>query len=189
MSDFQAITGGVQHDARAPVSADQETILGDGTTVSPLRVGTSSSFEAWFLNPLEDPSGPRLGNPVVAVDDPPETGIVSVRTGAAGLGDPQLPQVIALITQCGDAGTSEVAVRVQSSGFVVLTADQWDLITDESGGLSPGLPYYLDWALDSFGHLTSTPPSTPGMAFVQIGVAMDPVTLLISLPATVSILT
>ncbi len=138
---------------------------------------------AQFSNPLSSPTEPRLGNPVVATDDVPTEGITTVRTGSAGQGSPQLPQVIGLLIEVGAVGQDGGTVTVQSSGEVTLTAAQWDLITDGSGGLTQGAIYYLDPTLDLFGRLTTTFPTTSGTAIAQVGVALSATTMLLSLPA------
>ncbi len=132
-------------DSRLMVSADQVTIFGNGTVELPLRAAAgATTFLAQFSNPLSSPTEPRLGNPVVATDDVPTEGITTVRTGSAGQGSPQLPQVIGLLIEVGAVGQDGGTVTVQSSGEVTLTAAQWDLITDGSGGLTQGAIYYLD---------------------------------------------
>lgn len=54
---------------------------------------------------------------------------------------------------------------VKVSGVLTLTTGQWDAVTDETGGLTPGVKYYL--SNDTFGHLTQTETS------VLAGVALS----------------
>jgi hypothetical protein len=141
------------------------------------------TFKAQFSNPFSDPNEPRFGHAVVATNDPHTVGVATVRTGSAGLGSPQLPQIVGLIVAPGTLGLDGGLVTVQESGQVVGTIAQWDRIAGTSGGLVAGLPYYLDWGFNSFGGLTSVPPPNAGMARVQVGVAINSTTLVLSLPA------
>lgn len=189
MTDTRITSTSASVDSRSMVSADQQTIFGNGTSENPLRSTAGSSFIAQFFNAFADPNEPRIGNVVVATGTTPSVGIATVRTGSAGLGDPQLPQAIAVLIDAGEAGTSGGAVTAQFAGPVTLTTDQWDLVTGESGGLSQGAIYYLDWGFDSFGKLTQVKPIDEGMMIVQVGVAQSSTTLLLSLPAVPLLIT
>ncbi len=183
MTDTRLVTGGVRNAVGDRVACDQVTIIGDGTTESPLRSGSSGDSEVLFSNPLSDPNEPRVGNPVVAIAGDAEGLDGVVRTGSAGTGSPQLPQVVGVLVEAPDAGSSGVPVRMRTTGKVTLTTDEWDLITGDSGGLTEGAPYYLDWGFNSFGHLTTVAPTGSGQKKVQVGVALNVTTLVLSLPA------
>lgn len=183
MTDTRLTAGGVKNAVGDRVACDQVTILGDGTTESPLRSGSSGDSEVLFSNPLTSPTEPRVGNPVVATSGDAEGLDGVVRTGSAGTGSPQLPQVIGVLIEAPDAGATDVPVLMRTTGKVTLTTDQWDLITGDTGGLTEGAPYYLDWGFNSFGHLTTTEPTGSGQQKVQVGVALSETTLVLSLPA------
>lgn len=61
--------------------------------------------------------------------------------------------------------------EVQFRGILALTTGQWDTVTGEAGGLTPGATYYLDPA--TAGRMTQTPPSTTGQEVARCGVALS----------------
>lgn len=61
--------------------------------------------------------------------------------------------------------------NVQTDGLLVATTAQWDAVTGQTGGLSPGAWYYL--SPTTAGGLTSTPPSTANQYVVPIGLAIS----------------
>ena len=71
----------------------------------------------------------------------------------------------------------EVAIgasgNVRMGGLVTASKAQWDAITGQSGGLTPGMLYYLS---AEFGMLSSTPPDPaayPGAWIVEMGIAQS----------------
>lgn len=189
MSDVIELSGGGQANAEAIVSADQESIIGDGTQFSPLRGVAGNGFQAQFFNPFADPNEPRLGKAVVVdVSQTATIGRTAVRTGSAGNDlELQFPQVIGLLIQCAPPGFSDRACTVQSSGIVTLTAEEWSWVIGGDGVLVGGKPYYLTWSFHAFGGLVDEPPPDPDMAFVQVGVALNQTSLLLSCPSVVTI--
>lgn len=184
MSETVLTNAGAPANSLTLVTCDQKTILGNGTTERPLHTGSATSeFEAQFDNAFSDPNEPRVGNPVVVTTGAPSVGVAIVRTGSAGLGSPQLPFVVGILVEAGELGSSGGEVTVQTVGEVTLTTAQWDHVTGGSGGLTRSGVYYLDWGFNSFGKLTTVVPPTSGMAISQVGVALNPTTLLLSLPA------
>lgn len=64
------------------------------------------------------------------------------------------------------------AAEGQTQDVLELTTGQWDAVTGGSGGLTPGLPYYLDGV--TAGRITTTAPSLPNFAYnVRVGVALS----------------
>ena len=66
---------------------------------------------------------------------------------------------------------SNASGNIQSDGVFVATAAQWDAVTGQTGGLTPGAIYYL--SPTTAGAITSTPPSTTGQYVVQVGIALS----------------
>ena len=60
--------------------------------------------------------------------------------------------------------------NVNTGGEMVLTIAQWDVITGQTGGLTPGAKYFEDNA--TAGHMTSTPPSSGYL--LPVGKAISP---------------
>lgn len=58
-----------------------------------------------------------------------------------------------------------------TNGRLTATTTQWDAITGQTGGLTPGDKYYLDPA--TAGKLTATPPSADGQVMAPIGQAVS----------------
>lgn len=65
------------------------------------------------------------------------------------------------------AASAEAPYRF--AGELALTTDQWDSITGETGGLTPGERYYISSA--TAGKITKTAPSAGGTLIAQVGVA------------------
>lgn len=57
------------------------------------------------------------------------------------------------------------------NGLLVATTAQWDAVTGQTGGLTPGSTYFLDPT--TVGKLTVTAPTTVGQSVVQVGVALS----------------
>lgn len=77
--------------------------------------------------------------------------------------------------------TAGEPVRTQFCGPLDLTADQWDQVTDDTGGLVAGATYFLSSATP--GKLTRTPPSTPGTFVVKLGVGLGPRSMMVQVSA------
>lgn len=68
---------------------------------------------------------------------------------------------------------------VQTDGLLTATAAQWDSVTGQTGGLTPGAVYYLSSAIA--GRITSTAPTAVGEYVARIGRAMSATSLDISI--------
>lgn len=75
------------------------------------------------------------------------------------------------------AASAEAPYRF--AGELSLTTDQWDSITGESGGLTPGERYFVSSA--TAGKITKTAPSSGGTFVFQVGVAESANTMQIQL--------
>ncbi len=176
MTDTRVLTGGVPTDVLAMATADQDTIVGNGTIFDPLRAGSGpDEFVAEFSNPFSDPNEPRIGQPVVVTEDDPAAGICVVRTANA---DPAnlLPYVLGLIVDTG-SGSGQVTVR--TSGEVTATIEDWNFVVGNDEGLITGDVYYLD--ASGFGQMFQNQPTTPGAAIAQIGIALSSTTMLLAI--------
>lgn len=85
----------------------------------------------------------------------------------------------------GIPGVEGEAVISKFVGPLTLTTDQWDQITEGSGGLILNRQYFL--SDDSEGHLLDNIPSTSGSFIVPIGTALSPQTLMIQIGAPTEI--
>lgn len=105
--------------------------------------------------------------------------ITSVRAASAGIsGGPtsELAQAVGIVSFDGEGDVC----HVRTSGRLTLPTEIWDSVTGQFGGLTPGAVYYLS---NVVGQLTTTMFTTPGAFVVQVGIALDAGTLLLSLPA------
>lgn len=68
--------------------------------------------------------------------------------------------------------------NVQTDGGLVATTAEWDLITGQTGGLTPGAIYFLSSA--TAGKLTTTAPSASGEFVLRVGQASSTTSLEIS---------
>jgi hypothetical protein len=101
---------------------------------------------------------------------------VTVATGnlSAALADGSGAQVcVGLLTQNWSTGDATVC----GAGPLTLTTAQWDLVTGQSGGLTPGATYYV--ADVDAGNITSTAPSAPGDYVTVVGYAMNATTMIV----------
>lgn len=73
--------------------------------------------------------------------------------------------------------------RVQTSGKLVLTQAQWDIVTGMVGGLSPEQPYFVNAA----GFLTPTPDITDGKYLVPVGYAVSSTEFIITIGTQVQL--
>lgn len=93
--------------------------------------------------------------------------------------------------QANAAGTSEVLGLVQSAsiapagsgsvqtnGVMTASTGQWDAVTGESGGLTPGATYFLDPA--TAGMLTQTAPVAVGEFVTRVGRALSTTDMVIN---------
>jgi hypothetical protein len=176
---------GVPNAALAMASADQTSIIGNGTREDPLRTGEGNST---FLAEWQHPSRitpPVLGAPVAVIAGTPafDVAISIVSPGNAGdsvvgTRDLIVGFVASILT---DPGFSVGLVVVQTSGTLTLTNEQWSAVT--SPGLDPGQVYYLQDQFDNFGLMSTSKPTIEGHFVVPIGIALSESTLLLAVPS------
>ena len=71
-----------------------------------------------------------------------------------------------------DASIAQSAAGfVQTDGVLEATTAQWDAVTGQTGGLTPGSVYFLSAA--TAGRLTTTAPTTSGEYVVRMGIAIS----------------
>ncbi len=175
MTDIQPTAGGRPASNTAMVSADQVTILGNGTTDLPLRAGGGgSTFLAAFLGDVSFP--PAVGQPVSIGFGTPSVGVARV---ILSIGGPVAGIIIALEDVVIDGSDVTATATIQSAALVTLTTDEWEAVTAGSG-LVPGTAYYLDPL--TLGFLTTTKPVGIGEFVAQIGVAVTTTELAVFLP-------
>lgn len=182
MTDTLIRSGGVNTPDVYMVSADQVTILGNGTTENPLRAGPGTAggtMTAAFRDGGDDPF-PGLPVFIAGVSEP--GGITTVQqtdvrasefTGPLA-GSSAAAAGLIVTVNAGDT------VEVQTSGIVTLTEAEWDEATGGSGGLVLGTTYYPAIFPDL--GLTSTRPSAPGVFVTPVGVALNATMLLLYTP-------
>jgi hypothetical protein len=86
-------------------------------------------------------------------------------------------QVLGLVRDASiSSSTSGV---IQTDGVLSATTAQWDAVTGDSGGLTPGAAYYL--SASTAGQLTTNAPTTAGQFVVRIGLALSSTELDISI--------
>lgn len=175
MTDTRRIAGGPPVPSLAMVSADQVTILGNGTPEHPLRAVhavDASVFTAAFRGGT---LLPRRGQPVFVAFVSMPGGITTVQPAIA-IEDFATSQVAGVIVAVNPDGT----VQVKSSGLVELAPEDWEAVTGSTGGLQLGVTYFLDGV--EFARLVPTPPTTPRVLVVRIGIGLNARTLLLMLP-------
>lgn len=174
MSSVSITRGGRPVDVKSMASADQETIVGNGSTELPFRAASGSGLTATF----DAVSGFGVPHPGLFVSALPDNEIILGDASSAGI----LPEgaspseIIGVITRVTDG-----LARVQVGGIVELDLASWDLATGGTGGLDRGQVYYL--AAQPGGKITTSPPSGSNESVVQLGVALNPTTMITSTPS------
>ncbi len=132
------------------------------------------------------PGSPTTYNPLAGASFPPGTPVRqdlahddTVLPGQAN--SIQSTIVTGLAVNPGVGPWRQRRVLVQYIGPLTLTADQWDEITGDEGGLVRGVPYFLSATFA--GKLTTRAPYTDGddTFDAPVGVALSPTTLFILL--------
>ncbi len=170
MTETRIIAGGVFTPNLALISADQDTILGDGTPVNPLHLSAGGS--AVLVGTLQDASDVDIGTTVRLLTS-------GDTFGKASTSEQLKPAQAVGIVTAFDSGTEEVSVTI--SGEVTLTTTQWDAWTGQSGGLTPGSIYYVGTFPDE-GTITTIAPSISGQFIAQVGIARSSTVMLLSTP-------
>ena len=129
------------------------------------------------------PAGDTLAASVSEVD---VVNAVNSNVAALPIGTPVYIQGAGAVdaAQANASGTTEVlglvsaasippasSGAIQTNGVLTATTAQWDAVTGESGGLTPGGTYFLDAA--NPGSLTQTPPVAVGEYVVRVGRALS----------------
>ena len=78
-----------------------------------------------------------------------------------------------------------VAGAIQTDGSLVASTAQWDAVTGQTGGLTPGALYYLSAA--TAGMLTTTAPTADGHYVAQVGKALSSTEMEISILSTIKL--
>jgi len=78
-------------------------------------------------------------------------------------------QILGLVADTSIAAAA--SGNIQTDGVLAATTGQWDAVTGETGGLTPGAVYYLD--AGTAGKLTQTAPTTTGQFVVKCGLAIS----------------
>jgi hypothetical protein len=110
-----------------------------------------------------------IGTPVYV---PAAGSVDKARANAASTKD-----VLGLIADVSVATNTQGAV--QSDGVLEATTAQWDAVTGQTGGLTPGAIYFLDAA--ATGKLTPTAPTADGEFVCRVGLALSTTELEISI--------
>jgi len=172
MTETRLTSGGVFTPTLAIISADQDTILGDGTIANPIRLASGGEESGdTLIGTLDDASEDDIGATVRLLTS-------GFTFGKAVTSEQFKPaQAIGIVTSF-DVDTGEVTVT--TVGEVTLTTAQWDAWTDGSGGLTSGAIYYVD---DVAGFLTSTATVVSGQFVAQVGIGRSATVMLLSTPA------
>lgn len=106
-------------------------------------------------------SAATIGQPVYSVSG---TNVDLAQADAQGT-----IRVAGLVLSAAVSATNSGDILID--GVLVATTTQWDAVTGQTGGLTPGANYFLDPA--NPGKLTTTAPTTVGEFVVRIGYALS----------------
>jgi len=172
MSNSSIISGGSPIPAGDTVVADQVTIRGAGTPNSPLRVsGGTGSLARTTPGTFIAGSSVRISS---------FGGVHAVLSSALAISS---ADVLGVLTEDSPAG---VDLTYQSTGIVTLTTAQWDAIAGTSGGLDPGIPYYLS-DVNSGELLPRASITASTHCLTQVGIAISATELQLQISAPIVI--
>lgn len=108
-----------------------------------------------------------------------EAGVVVIGTAVYvdAAGTVKKAQADALLTSrilglVQDASIAAAAIgNIQTDGVFVASTGEWDVVAGTTGGLTPGINYFLDPA--TAGLITATAPTTSGQVVVNLGLALS----------------
>ncbi len=92
-------------------------------------------------------------------------------------------KVIGLVSSLSIASTASGTVA--TSGIQTATTAQWDIVTGQTGGLTPNATYYL--SPTTSGSLTTTSPSTTGTWSQPVGIALNSTKMRIQIGRSVKV--
>ena len=171
MTETRLTAGGIFTPSLALISADQETILGDGTSSNPLRL-SSSGDDGFLVGTLSGADAGDIGAAVYV-----SSSIGGFTFSKTANGSLLTSQSVGVVSEF-NALTDEVTIA--TTGIVTLTTAQWDVHTGQSGGLTPGSIYYAN---SSGGALTVTQPATPTQFVAQVGIGFSATRMILSTPS------
>jgi hypothetical protein len=118
-----------------------------------------------------------IGTPVTSAS-PPLHGINEILPANATIGPGNTQFVIGIAATPGNAGQS---VNIKYLGPIDLTIEQWDVITGQVGGLTPGQQYYLSSGAQGTGKMQTIPANVNDDTAARsvIGRALSPTTLFV----------
>lgn len=180
MADHTRLSGSTANPSSAVVSADQQTILGNGTAEDPLRAGLvddtiRASFRGGSFEPLP-------GMPVFISFVPEPGGVTTVQPTTVSAVSPlqqgfsAFASVYGVIASVNLDGTVQVAAR----GSVTLTELEWEFSAGEVGGLTPGATYFAALGGLTAFVLSQQPDQRPGYFATRVGVALNATTMLLA---------
>lgn len=106
-----------------------------------------------------------------------------VYTDGAGTVDLAQADAVATVEVLGLVRALTIAAAasgaIQTDGILVATTAQWDVITGDIGGLTPGSVYFLD--PDTAGKITKVAPTSVGDFVVRLGKAISTLELEITI--------
>lgn len=164
MTQVSTIAGGRPTSADSNVTADQDTIVGNGTTEDPLRLGAGgTSRPVVVTGSTAFPKGtPVRPNGITA-------GVVTT-SEANGLSS---AATIGLLTSAVDASNRDSSA--QYAGIVEMTTAEWDAVTGDTGGLALGVLYYVSSTVT--GKISSTRTGVSNRCITLLGIALSPTEL------------
>lgn len=143
-----------------------DTVTGELTRMAV----TDTVFEVDYLSVQNETGGALvIGTPVYA------TGVAN-EVAKAQANALATAKVLGLVADVSIADSA--AGNVLTDGRLSATTGQWDAVTGQVGGLTPGARYYLGAAAP--GMLTTTPPATDGQVVAPVGTAKSTTELEVS---------
>lgn len=172
MSNTSFVPGGQPIPSESRVATDQATVFGDGTSGNPLRA-TGSSGSLTRSTPGTFPAGSA-----VRISNFDGTHAVLAEANAISSAS-----VVGVLTEDSEA---TIDAKYRSVGTVTLTEAQWDAIAGTSGGLDPGVPYYLSDTTPGM-LLPRAAIVTSGHFWTQVGIALSATELQLQLSAPIPV--
>lgn len=175
MSDTTIGPGQIPVPSASYATPDGVTILGAGIAENPLTTDGSHGTLGLF-NSLFTASVFVNGTPVYPLLYNAGTGLTELAQAVASTVATAGVLGLVVVDAAAPAGFYLV-----TNGLLTLTTAQWDAVVQgESGGLTVGDSYFLN-ANGAQKPITTTVPTGSGNAYVGIGIAISPTTMLVKI--------
>jgi hypothetical protein len=167
-----------------------------GNAIAGIVTFTSPSYSGVY-----EPANTNIQNHISDINNPHQTGILTLTNGNAGsivictpvyissnntvdkgkADNSGTKKIIGLVNQASIASGASGLIKIM--GTFTATTGQWDAVAGTTGGLTANTKYYL--SAGTAGLLTATPPSVVGQYVIAVGTAISTTELNINIELSI----